>query len=578
MSVTVDTLRQIPYIGASTMERAVLYRQWLTENMELVRAEHDRVSVNVELPADYTPSMRLLTALRHALVQCGDIMRARCREPRFQNFHREAAGMKFHSTLLRLRYEDSLTFAQIAERLGRTSWHITKSHSDLVLRLSEGNAIAGNLVLHPHLLKRLDNLAATALFHRADVFGTVDALDSTLVSTLGMSLIEVVPGTNIVLPSREKCRYTSKARRVMRCLRESMAPRTLGEITESILSNREFADDPSDYDRRFIEAVVTDPNIMTLEQDGSYKLRMERFISDEQRMARIIYEAGTWLTRTEVASRFQAVMGRLCNSVNLSNLRKYDIYSSGDLWIYGRQLPSINHFIADFSRAHRIFTMEELEDELRSKGYPILTRIRAYVTTVCLVDNSDSNHFCHKDFVADYPQYSWRKPGRTGLSNWILNRLRELCEDEGAVTMGRIMEHIETKAADHGLESYIRQRVKSTLAAYCGEDKPFLQLPDERLAINPEIFPMVNFNTIGRRGQRHTDQFERIRDFTVKTVTRSTRPSISLVELLQSMRSTEGLENVNRNSCLRALSNTHMGPLPLTIENVDGTIHIFSKQ
>lgn len=574
MSRTYSQLKLIPYIGTSTLQRALTYKRWLAMAHERLLQEYLETTREISLPKDYTGTESIQGALQTAIIEAAGLLRARSSNPRYIHSPREASSMKFLSKVLLLKYVEHLTFAEIAKELGKTPWHITKTHADFVTHLCDGKTVASNAHLDPGLMARVADLRTEKLFGRADVLGHTTTEDATLLSTVGVALLPVADGINILISSGEKCHFGAKARAVMRLLREKVVPVDEREFMECIHKTPEFTKYPDEKDDRFVKALLHDPDLMRHDSRG-VMISMRHLMSDEQRVARIIYDEGTWMTRGEIFARFEERLGRASNSVNLSNLRKYGIHSSGDLWTYGKQLPPVNHFIADYARDNRIFYMADLEKELTALGYPILSRIRPYITQHCLVDNLDANHFCHKDYVTDYPEYHWRRPGRSGLSNWILICVKDICGNGTPVPYEEVVDRISERAQRESMEKYIRQRVKTTLTSYSGPGKPFL-VENGMVTINPEVFYTVNFATIGRRGHHKTSQFEQIRQFAVHAVSSIEEGRMPLVVFIRQLNET-CLPEATRNTCMRALTNRHLDPIPVEIDNIDGAIYLQYK-
>lgn len=565
-----NELKFIPYIGRSALARALRYKKWLAENWERMLADRREVNTPVTVPSDYDPGADPLAELRRALSECALIIAGRINNARYIHSPRDAAGMNFISRLLSLRYNGCFSFNVIAKELKRTPWHITKKHNDFVSTLTGGGTVNGNITLAPELCCRIADELQSSMFRHITGGRYSDPEDSSLLGTLGIAILETGEGTGLLIPSREKCRYTAKLRTVMRTLRESAVPLSRSKFERLLRASPEFAGGITETDVRFIRAVVEQPGYVEILENGDLKLRIEHLVSDEQRMARIIYDERRWMSRAEIFGRYRQIMGKASNSVNLSNLRKYGINSNGDLWSWGKKLLPIGQFVAQYAEERRCFSLGELTARLAADGYPVSARLRNYITTCCLVDNADPNHFCHKSHTAEFPQYNWRRPGRYGLANWIICCIRDICLESERPTISEIVEKVEKRAVSEGKAPYIRQRVRHILVSYCGADKPFLT-DGSRVWLNPEIYPTVNFQVIGRRGHNKTEQFEQIRRFAVQTLLGADEERVPLVRFLKMLN--EGRDKpVTRNSCLRALNNSYLTPIPVKTDVHEGAI------
>lgn len=572
LSISYTTLKNIPYIGHNTIRRALIFKRWIIDHQQMLLDRYIRRSVPIYLPERYDPDEPLLNVLHTVLLEASPWIMERADDQSFARTPREATGMKLLASLLELRYRHGLSFADIAASLNRTSWHITKTHTDFVAALCHGEKTSANLKLQPALLIRLTHVKEKALWHRDNVFGHIIPTASTLINILGLDILEIVPGIRIVIPARELCHFTAKGKAVLRELRAGVTPVSHDEFMTRLKKCKEFKGSHSHTDTLFVNAILAQPELVTVTDDGRFTLNLPYLVSDEQRIARIIHDNGQWMTRNEIFDQYRRLMGRDSNSVNLSNLRKYGIHSSGDLWIYGKKLQPVNHFISDWTRRKRIFHMHELEAALQKEGYPILPRIRAYITAECMVDNDDSNHFCHKTATPDYPGFSWRKPGRSGLSNWILLQIKNLTEHTGHIPYDQLVDTITERAVRRGNGAYMRQRIKSALSTYSGPDMPFI-LADGIVSRNMKVFNSVNFATIGRRGHNRTDEYTRIRREAVKSIAASPHGQVQIVDFMKQLAEI-GLGHINRNSCLRALTSAYLDPIPLRVANLDGILFI----
>lgn len=68
---------------------------------------------------------------------------------------------------------------------------------------------------------------------------------------------------------------------------------------------------------------------------------------------------------------------------------------------------SVKRYIELFAKKKVNFYYSELETELLSKGYTIPAYIRTSILKYCCAEKKDTTHFCHKDFLTDYPEVEW---------------------------------------------------------------------------------------------------------------------------------------------------------------------------
>lgn len=576
MSYSYARLSRIPYIGASTLESATQFQQWLKMEWPLVLGEALKGEEKVYLPLDYDPEASVMKNIRQALVEASEIMFDRINNPHFVRSPRDKGGVELIARILKERYVSEKSFGEIAKEIGKTQWHVTKNHSDFVMRMVTGKAVNRTLYLRKELVKGVKAMTKAGIFSISDESNRDNEVEDRLATSIGIVTLEVVGQFYIMIPAREKCRYAQKLHCLIRVLRETVIPKERDVFLKHVFMQREFDDPNNENDRKFVTTLIDDDRLTDPLPDGRVKMCIEHLVSDEQRMGRIIYDSHRRLTRNEFFRMFEEKFGRPSNTVNFSNLRKYGIHSSGDLWAYGHKRSPMNHYIATYAREKRIFYMSELVHQLEVEGYPILNRVRNYVTFNCLVDNDDTNHFCHKDYVDDYPEFAWRRTGRVGLSNMILRTMRDILLNDGPMQREELIDRIESLARRDGTDWYIRQRVKSVLVIYCGPDKPFLN-DNGMISINKEVIDRINFATIGRRGHGRTVEYERIREEVLEVLRETPGHTLCLMDVIRTISKKRG-EELSRNSCVRAINSPLLGPLPLTVTNEGGTLILRLKE
>ena len=106
---------------------------------------------------------------------------------------------------------------------------------------------------------------------------------------------------------------------------------------------------------------------------------------------------------------------------------------------------SVSLHSTKYAEENKVFYYFELEQYLLDKGYSISKSIRTQITDICSVDNKDNNHFCHKDYVEDYPEFSWRNPTQYGQTNWILNVIRDILNVNSPVEFSSLVAQLKEK-------------------------------------------------------------------------------------------------------------------------------------
>ena len=71
-------------------------------------------------------------------------------------------------------------------------------------------------------------------------------------------------------------------------------------------------------------------------------------------------------------------------------------------------------FVEDYALSKKVFYQYELDKALRQEGIKLSpSTLNSYIKDCCTTDRVDNTHFCHKDYVRDFPRFSWR--GKFGM-------------------------------------------------------------------------------------------------------------------------------------------------------------------
>ena len=573
-------LAEVPYIGATTLHRVCKYRQWLRENSNFVLEEIKKQTHPIILPAKFDiNNENIFAILRRALAEVHYVLDSRIDNPRFANSARKLAALRFTAAILKERYINLRQFSEIAELCQRTPWHVVKTHVDFVKDFLCGHQAMGNIILAPDIVQLVNTTFAGRLMtHCPELVGADPVIDEGILNALGLSMLPISGRLIILVPCGSKCKFAQKAKAVMRAMRNTVVPIERDTLTDHILNSREFKNAHSDLDITLINnMLISELLTERTDNDSLVKIADDLLFSDEQRMGRIIYDHGDWLGRTELEDIFRLKYKRPARSINFSNLKKYNINSCGDLWRHGSGLESLSKYIDKYVELHKVFYLHALQAELRAKGYPLMNRIRSYITTRCLVDNLDPAHFCLKGFTHLYPQFNWRRPGRSGLTNWILNRINDLFASsrEPRLSIEHLVSRVEQEAERQNMSAYIRSRVRTCLRDYTGPEYPFLS-DGFYIWVNSAVHPFTDFNTIGRRGYDKLETLRQVRHMAMLIVGEN-KGIIPLVELIRAIN--ERLtSNHARSTVLRALTNDHMDPLPLKMITRQGSVYVTTKE
>ena len=243
----------------------------------------------------------------------------------------------------------------------------------------------------------------------------------------------------------------------------------------------------------------------------------------------------------------------------------------GNFWYYGSPMEPIKNVIEKYALEHKTFYYKDLEEYLINKKYTIPKSIRGKITAFCQSDTQNSEHFCHKDFVKDFPDVTWRTPPHRGLENWILNQINEIVQGKVSVPVTEIIDDIEKRSQNTDYGNRIRERVKNVLDTYTGDEQPFV-IEKDALKINPDVHGDIDFETIGRRG--NYPFYSQIRSLFSYEIKKSADGKMLVTDAVVLAQNVLGADNVDRNTVLRALENQNLSPIDIATQNLGGRKYI----
>lgn len=131
------------------------------------------------------------------------------------------------------------------------------------------------------------------------------------------------------------------------------------------------------------------------------------------RQARIVYEANGWISKEEIATRYETEyeepMGALANTA----LHKLGCTNHNKLgyWLYGTEkVGKVKDVILTILTAEKpVATFSTILKAIRANGlnYPEDT-IRTYITDIACPENRNHDLFCLKGYTHLFPSLSWR--------------------------------------------------------------------------------------------------------------------------------------------------------------------------
>jgi hypothetical protein len=440
-----------------------------------------------------------------------------------------------------------------------------------ISEMVSGATLDMNYRLNQNLLDLLQSLKDECLFdpiHKFEVYSGTS--DTSFFNELGLDTLEI-KDVILLIPKGTKDTYTRVWKVVNITLQENPIPTDIDVIYQLVINSEKLA--TVEYDPLFVEKILANKSIVEDKGNHSIQIKNEYLSHSDQRFARIIYEAGKKITTAEAKKIYEIIYKEVPSKGPANG--KYGIcLENKKYWYYGQPRIPIQQKISDYAENKEVFYYQDLEQELLREGYTIPQAIRVYITNVCVADNKDKNHFCHKDYVDNYPAFSWRNPNKYGWGNWIFNEIKNILDDKGSLPLQEMIDELEKRsnATDY---SNVRQRIQyNKMADYCGEDKPFI-IEDGNVVINQSVYDNTDFETIGLRGEKYA-YFKQIRSLVANEVKKAEDGRMKLMDIIQLVNETVvDDEPLHRNVIIRAIKDEQhrFSPIDVELINEGGTLY-----
>ena len=575
---SIDEIGKFPYIGTTTLSKIISMKEAVTQNPDhYIDAWQDSQTIH-ELPTNYNRSLGLEWNLRNAILEYAQIIEQNLNNKRYIENSQQHKSYKLLAYILNQSYGYNLSPEQIARHEGYTQQHIEIIKGKCISGMVNGEILFKNCRLNQSLLDLLLSLKEECLFDPIRKFEIYSGSSGTyFLSELSLDTLEIKDVT-LLIPKETKRIYRVVWQLINKILIDNPLPTDLDVIYQLIINDKELAN--VDYDPLFVEKILSNDKIVENMGNHTIQIKNDYLTNAAQRYARIIYEADHKLTTEEVRRQYETIYKSIPTS-SPTVAKKYGIYCEGKMyWYYGQPKTPIQKKISDYAKNKEVFHYHELEQELLNEGYSIPPFIRVYITNVCVVDNKDKDHFCHKDYVDDYPEYSWRNPNKYGWANWIFNEMKSILLDRISVPHQEMIDELEKRSQSTDYSSVRRRLQYNNMGYYCGEDKPFI-IKDGNVIINQAVYDNTDFETIGLRGEKYA-YFKQIRSLVANEVKKAEGGRMKLIDIIKLVNETiVDDEPLSRNVIIRAIKDEQQrfSPIDVDLINEGGTLYVqWTKQ
>lgn len=563
-------ISKIPNIGSAALDKIQTMKDALVQDAQAIVNSWKEFQTIYELPSNYDRNLGLSRNLKNALLEFAQIIEKNKNNKRYIANFQQWKSFSLLATILRKYYDEGKSDSLIAEEEGYTSQHIDKVRHDCVIEILSGNVFFKNYKLNQNILDLIAALKAECLFSTLDKFVSYSgSSDTDLLTDLKCDIIQI-KDTTFLIPKDTKGIYKAVGQVIIKTLVENPLPTDKDVIYKLIVSNDKLSG--INFDSIFVENVLACDELIDVFNNNLIQIKNQYLTYAGQRYARIIYEAGAKMTTEEVRKRYEDIYKTVPSS-GPNTAGVYGISCEGKkYWYYGQPKVPIQQKVTEFAENRKIFYYDDIEQEIINEGYTILQAFRAYITNVCAVDNKDKDHFCHKDYVDDYPQYSWRSPSRYGQINWILNEIKNILKERGSIMIDVLVAEIEERSKSTEYRNATKW-TKYIATNYSGDDMPF-NLFDGKISKNEPFFSETDFDTIALRGGKYA-YYKQIRSIAANEVKKDESGRKSLIDIVSIVNEITD-EPLNRNTILRAIKDEQhrFEPIDVEVINENGIIYV----
>lgn len=570
---------------SKTAEAISHWQDLLEEKADLIAGDWKEFNLTYDLPQQINDNESPIKCILNAIKEYISFLNARKGNSLYRNY-REGKDRFFKSTIeqdvkvLDLSYNEQKRPEDISNELGTIGEErvrqIIREYIDDFL---SGKTICHNLRLNRNLLGVIKSIQENCFFDNEEKCKQFigGANEEEIKEIIQCDFVEIVDGMRFIVPRGTKGTYARVSFHFLNCLRDTTDYIDKASILSEVDKRCDYDKRCDDYESVFIENLLSSDSLVErriVEEESTikYRLKEQYLATKEQRMARIIFDFGP-ISRSEAQEKYKERFKEE-PSVGFSALSKLGInYNGNQEWWYGEKSDSIQTAVKKFAEDMVEFYYQDIISKLESKGYKVDNErsIRYYITRLCAVDNKDRSHFCLKECVEEFSDYSWRNESREGVTNWILNCIKDILEDQSSIELSEVVETVRSKAKGTDYEPKIQQRTNTAIEKFSGPDQPFI-INDNLLTRNDDVFKRTNFDSIGLKGGKYPF-YEQIRSIIANEIKKAENGRIWFVDAIRIINDNLN-EQQDRNTIERALKNRFLSPINVIFETIDGKVFL----
>ena len=542
------------------------FRELLEKDCPEILKRIENIEKIIEIPIYYEEDHSLFDNIKQTMIDFVDFIKRGVDTVFFTD--KKSEDIAF---ILNCHYIEKLQWDVIAKEMNLGKSYIMDIERQFISSMLSGNLFNHKIRVIKEIVDQYNYCKENCLFESEDkLIQFAGNSESGLLDILGYNILELKNGQTIVdrfvIPAKNKGNYKIVWYSVLNALKKNaVVPIDKNEfidIVEEDLSTQDIT-----YDIEFINHVLMCDKLVDILPNDMIQLT-DNLLLDSQRVARILYNNSPNQYRREDLEDLFTQQYQRKPTWNSNKLSDYGVLCAGVMWYYGIPMEPIKNRIEEFALEKKHFYFSDLEQFLKAEGYTLPKSIRTMITYFCQVDTKDNMHFCHKDYINDYTDFTWRRPMHTGLNNWILNQINELFKDKDSVLISDIIDFVEAKANGTEYDYRIRERCKFVMDTYNGDGQPF-KIEGNSMEKNPDSYDSTDFSVIGRRG--NYPFYTQIRTLLSYEIKKAQGGKMLLTEAIILAEKAFGEDNVSRNVVERALTNQYLQPIDIDIITENGS-------
>lgn len=143
------------------------------------------------------------------------------------------------------------------------------------------------------------------------------------------------------------------------------------------------------------------------------------------RQARIIFDYEKPITFSAIQEKYEAIYGTTITNLSAQKLNERGFAcDGGNHWYYGKA-QTLMQFIEEYVKDNGFLVkLSNLKEAINEKQFDVRDRtVEGYLGKICYRSKDDSDLFCHKDHLEEFPKFQKRKEMNRGQERKVVNAL-----------------------------------------------------------------------------------------------------------------------------------------------------------